>query len=62
MTGVAHPYDDRRERHHGHPRQRFWIKGTRAALAVVVVVAGGFAVWYRAAYHAWPGLEPTRVH
>jgi hypothetical protein len=41
---------------------RFWIKGTRAALAVVVAVAGGFAVWYRAAYHAWPGLEPTRVH
>lgn len=41
---------------------RFWIKGTRAALAVVVVVAGGFTVWYRAAYHAWPGLEPTRVH
>jgi hypothetical protein len=40
---------------------RFWIKAGRAVLALAVVVAGGLAIWYRAAYHAWPGLEPSRV-
>jgi hypothetical protein len=41
--------------------RRFWIMAARGGLAVVVV-AGGFTVWYRATYHAWPGQEVSRVH
>jgi hypothetical protein len=40
-------------------------RGVRLAagvLALVVVVAGVFAVWYRATYSAWPGFAPGRVH
>jgi hypothetical protein len=39
-----------------------WIRAGRGVLALVVIVAGGFAVWYRTAYHAWPGLQVPRVH
>ena len=32
-------------------------------LALVVVAAGGFAVWYRQAYNVWPGQGASaRVH
>jgi hypothetical protein len=32
-------------------------------LALMVVAAGGFAVWYRLAYNVWPGQQASaRVH
>jgi hypothetical protein len=32
-------------------------------LAIALAVAvGGIAVWYRAAFHAWPGQQGSRVH
>lgn len=32
-------------------------------LAVVIVAAGGFTLWYRAYYNIWPGQDATaRVH
>jgi hypothetical protein len=34
-----------------------------AAAALVVLAGGGFAVWYRSAYHVWPGEGiPSRIH
>ena len=41
--------------------RRFWIMAARGGLAVIVM-AGGFTIWYRATYHAWPGQEVSRVH
>jgi hypothetical protein len=41
--------------------RHFWIMAARGGLAVVVM-AGGFTVWYRATYHAWPGQELPSVH
>ena len=35
----------------------------RGVLALVVVAAGGFALWYRQAYNVWPGQGASaRVH
>lgn len=43
--------------------RRFWIKAVRGALALMVVAAGGGAVWYRQAYNVWPGQGASaRVH
>jgi hypothetical protein len=42
---------------------RFWIRVARGVVALVVVAAGGFAVWYRHAYNVWPGQGASaRVH
>ena len=35
----------------------------RGVLALVIVAAGGFAVWYRQTYNVWPGQRASaRVH
>jgi hypothetical protein len=39
-----------------------WARASGTALAAVAVVAGGYAGWYRAAYHAWPGQQVPAVH
>jgi hypothetical protein len=45
------------------PGARFWIKVAQGALALVVVSAGGLALWYRQAYNVWPGQGASaRVH
>jgi hypothetical protein len=42
---------------------RFWSRVGQGVLALVVVAAGGFALWYRQAYNVWPGQEASaRVH
>ena len=33
------------------PGARFWIKVARGSLALVVVAAGGLALWYRQTYN-----------
>lgn len=43
------------------PGGRLGVNVARAAL-VVIVVAGGFTVWYRATYHAFPGQQVPSVH
>jgi hypothetical protein len=43
--------------------RRLWIKAVRGALALMIVAAGGFALWYRQAYNVWPGQGASaRVH
>ena len=43
--------------------KRLWVKAVRGALALMVVAAGGIAVWYRHAYNVWPGQGASaRVH
>jgi hypothetical protein len=43
--------------------RRLWVRAVRGALALMVVAAGGIAVWYRQAYNVWPGQEASaRVH
>jgi hypothetical protein len=39
--------------------RRFWIKAARGALALMVVAAGGIAVWYRQAYNVWRGQSAS---
>jgi len=42
---------------------RFWIRVAQRAVALVVVAAGIFALWYRQTYNVWPGQEAsTRIH
>lgn len=41
--------------------RRLGVNVARAAMAVVIV-AGGFTVWYRATYHAFPGQQVPSVH
>jgi hypothetical protein len=42
---------------------RFAIRVASGVLALMVVGAGGFAVWYRQAYNVWPGQGASaRVH
>jgi hypothetical protein len=41
--------------------RRLGVNVARAAIAVVIV-AGGFTVWYRATYHAMPGQQVPSVH
>jgi hypothetical protein len=46
-------------------RQRAYLLPVVAysVLALVIVVAGGFTLWYRAYYNIWPGQDATaRVH
>jgi hypothetical protein len=42
-------------------RTRWRGAATRGAVCLLVIVAGT-AVWFRAAYHFWPGTVPTVVH
>jgi hypothetical protein len=40
-----------------------WVRAGCGCLVLAIVAAGGFTVWYRSAYHVWPGQGPTaRVH
>jgi hypothetical protein len=42
---------------------RFWIRAGSGVLALAIVAAGGFAVWYRSVYNVWPGHGASaRVH
>jgi hypothetical protein len=42
---------------------RFGIRVASGVLALMVVAAGGLAVWYRQAYSVWPGQgAAARVH
>jgi hypothetical protein len=43
--------------------ERFWIRAAQLAVALVVVAAGVFVLWYRGTYNVWPGQgASTRVH
>jgi hypothetical protein len=45
------------------PRERFWTRAAQLAVALVIVAAGVFVVWYRGTYNVWPGQgASTRVH
>jgi hypothetical protein len=33
-----------------------------AGVALLLIVVGSLAAWYRATYHTWPGMMPTVVH
>lgn len=33
-----------------------------AGVALLLIAAGSLVAWYRATYHAWPGMMPTAVH
>jgi hypothetical protein len=37
-------------------------RGIQILAIVLAVAAGGIAVGYRAAFHAWPGQQMSRVH
>jgi hypothetical protein len=37
-------------------------RGIQILAIVLVVAAAGIALWYRAAFHAWPGQQVSRVH
>jgi len=42
---------------------RPWIRVGQLAVALVVVAAGIFVLWYRGTYNVWPGQQAsTRVH
>jgi hypothetical protein len=42
---------------------RLGIRVASGVLALMVVAAGGFAVWYRLTYNVWPGQQAfARVH
>jgi hypothetical protein len=42
---------------------RAWARLTYGAVVAVLVIAGGFTFWYRAAYNVMPGQSAsTRVH
>jgi len=44
-------------------RRRVALWAALAAAAVVVLAGGAWAVWYRSAYHVWPGEGvPPRIH
>lgn len=44
-------------------RARFWIRAASGVLAVAIVAAGGFTLWYRTTYNVWPGMGASdRVH
>jgi hypothetical protein len=44
-------------------RGRVWARVAGGAMALIVVAAGGFTVWYRAVYNVWPGQGASaRVH
>jgi hypothetical protein len=38
---------------------RLGIGVASGVLALMVVAAGGFAVWYRPTYNVWPGQEAS---
>ena len=43
--------------------KRFWTGVAQRAVALVLVAAGIFAVWYRMTYNVWPGQGASaRVH
>ena len=43
--------------------KRFWSGVAQRAVALVLVAAGIFALWYRQAYNVWPGQAASaRVH
>jgi hypothetical protein len=43
--------------------QRFWTGVAQRAVALVLVAAGIFALWYRKTYNVWPGQGASaRVH
>jgi hypothetical protein len=43
--------------------ERFWTRVAQRAVALVVVAAGIFALWYRQTYNVWPGQGASaRVH
>jgi hypothetical protein len=43
--------------------ERFWVRVAQRAVALVVVAAGIFALWYRQTYNVWPGQAASaRVH
>jgi hypothetical protein len=43
--------------------ERFWTGAAQRAVALVIVVAGIFALWYRQTYSVWPGQAASdRVH
>lgn len=42
---------------------RFWTGVAQRAMALVLVAAGVFALWYRQTYNVWPGQSASaRVH
>jgi hypothetical protein len=45
------------------PGKRFWSGVAQRAVALVLVAAGIFALWYRQTYNVWPGQAASaRVH
>jgi hypothetical protein len=45
------------------PGGSFRGRAAASAVALIVIAAGGFAVWYRGAYNVWPGQQASaRVH
>ena len=42
------------------------ISGARRGIQILAIAlaltAGAIAVWYRAAFHAWPGQQVSRVY
>jgi hypothetical protein len=44
-----------------HSRTRWRDAAARGAVCLLVVAAGGL-VWFREAYHFWPGMIPSTVH
>src|SRR5690348_13716557 len=44
-------------------RDRFWTGVAQRAVALLVVAAGIFTLWYRQTYNVWPGQDASaRVH
>jgi hypothetical protein len=37
-------------------------RGIKILSITMAVAAGAIALWYRAAFHAWPGQQGSRVH
>ena len=44
------------------PARMRWRDVAVGGAVCLLVAAGGAVVWFRAAYHFWPGLIPSRVH
>jgi hypothetical protein len=61
MTGAAHAMMTGVSAIVAFHGKRLWVNVARATLAAAVL-AGGFTIWYRATYHAFPGQQVPRVH
>jgi hypothetical protein len=61
ITGAAHAMMTGVSAIMAFRSKRLWVNVGRTTL-VAAVLAGGFTVWYRATYHAFPGQQVPRVH